>query len=86
MKNFILGFFCSILVCMGFGQLWLITENKSVSKLSFFIVDQVYQGNYLGFPFTGRCSNSKNIKGIISADYFGCDNFQRLINIDGPKD
>lgn len=89
MKNFLLGILFTISFSMLIHQYWM--NDGRFENLAFFIEDQLIHGNYLFNPLTGRCDEKlfrqyKDNKGVLKtqseADYFQCDKFQRLINVD----
>lgn len=85
MKLFILGFFAAVSLSVLSNYIWLKSENRLLMKISFIVTNDIFQGNYILFPLTGRCTEKLTRNGITSADYFNCDKFQRLININGSK-
>lgn len=79
MKQFLFGVVFTIFAASILNNHWM--AQGKYSKLAFYITQNIIMGNYIIHPGTGRCSSTQtNGRGIIEADYFQCDKFQRLIN------
>lgn len=86
MKNFVIGFFtCILLNTFCSYNIFYMKENK----LNLFNFQHQYlNGHYFLLPISGACVNNGGVNGHGHkiknwADYFGCDKFQKLINIKG---
>ena len=84
MKLFFLGILCTLLISTLNNYIWTTTigKNDKLNDISFTIKNDILEGDYLVLPLTGRCSNEPRSNGQTVAEYFGCDKFQRLINIE----
>lgn len=87
MKQFISGVVSTFFFTISVHAVWTCTidySSEHQSKLhgvAWDIEDNIIHGDYLINPLTGRCSIEKGKEGYSNAEYFGCDRFQKLINV-----
>lgn len=84
MKKFFLGVLVTISLSSVLNYYWMI--NGKYERFAFYFVHNIIEGDYLINPLTGRCSVEKFLlpNGQVgsAAEWFGCDNFQKMINIE----
>lgn len=86
--KFLLGVVTTLVFSIATNVVWGLTENPGkVHKIAWTVKSELLEGGYLYNPLTGRCSNAVRPKGYsgegrTNAEYFGCDSFQKMINLE----
>lgn len=78
--KFVYGVLFTLLVS-NFCNYARLQDVKAVHDLAAKVQFNVLEGNYLIYPLTNRCNDDFTEPGLTTAEFFGCDSFQRMINL-----